>query len=76
MRSDAVGIATMEALSELARKGEISLLTFTDIPRDDPGLQLHYGVVSRAGHSLTPAAQAMVQAIVTVDRRLLAMEAL
>ncbi|MNN72685.1 LysR substrate binding domain protein [compost metagenome] len=74
MRSDAVGLATMEALSELVLKGEISLLSFTDIPTDDPGLQLHYGIVSRAGHSLTPAALAMVDAIVRVDRRLLEVE--
>lgn len=71
MRSDAVGIATVEALSELEAKGEISLLSFNDVPADDPGLHLHYGVVSRAGHSLTPAAQAMVDAIVAVDARLL-----
>lgn len=74
MRSDAVGLATMEALSELVIKGEISLLSFTDIPSDDPGLQLHYGIVSRAGHSLTPAALAMVDAIVRVDRHLLELE--
>jgi DNA-binding transcriptional LysR family regulator len=72
MHSDAVGIATMEALAELAVQGHIHLLDFADIPRDDPGLQLHYGIVSRPGHSLTPAALAMVEAIRVVDQRLLA----
>jgi DNA-binding transcriptional LysR family regulator len=72
MHSDAVGIATMEALAELAVQGHIHLLDFADIPRDDPGLQLHYGIVSRPGHSLTPAALAMVEAIRAVDQRLLA----
>ena len=72
MRSDAVGIATIEALAELADQGLIRLLEFADVPKDDPGLQLHYGIVSRAGHSLTPAALAMVEAVLTVDRRLLA----
>jgi DNA-binding transcriptional LysR family regulator len=71
MRSDAIGIATMEALAELVDQGLIRLLTFADIPVNDPGLQLHYGIVSRAGHSLTPAALAMVEAILSVDRRLL-----
>jgi hypothetical protein len=35
-------------------------------------LQLHYGIVSRVGNSLTPAALAMVEAIMQVDQRLLA----
>jgi len=70
MRSDAVGIATMEALAEMAEQGLIRLLDFVDVPRDDPGLQLHYGIVSRAGYSLTPAALAMVDAILAVDQRL------
>ncbi|MNN90839.1 hypothetical protein D3C81_2088600 [compost metagenome] len=72
MRSDAVGIATVEALAEMVDQGLICFLEFSDVPKDDPGLQLHYGIVSRAGHSLTPAALAMVDAILSVDRRLLA----
>ncbi|KII29602.1 MULTISPECIES: LysR family transcriptional regulator [Pseudomonas] len=72
MRSDAVGIATLEALAEMVDQGLIRLLDFADIPRDDPGLQLHYGIVSRVGYSLTPAALAMVEAIMQVDQRLLA----
>jgi DNA-binding transcriptional LysR family regulator len=70
-RSDAVGIATMEALAEQAGQGLIQLLNFVDAPSDDPGLHLHYGIVSRVGYSLTPAAQAMMDAIVRVDERLL-----
>jgi DNA-binding transcriptional LysR family regulator len=71
-RSDAVGIATMEALAEQVEQGLIQLLNFVDAPSDDPGLRLHYGIVSRVGYSLTPAAQAMIDAIVRVDERLLA----
>ncbi|MHC8394191.1 LysR family transcriptional regulator [Pseudomonas sp. LB3P93] len=74
LRSDAVGIATMEALAEPAEQGLIRLLDFVDVPSDDPGLQLHYGIVSRSGYSLTPAAQAMVDAVVAVDQRLLAVD--
>ncbi|MFU2329584.1 LysR family transcriptional regulator [Pseudomonas sp. NFX98] len=70
-RSDAVGIATMEALAEQVAQGLIQLLDFVDVPSDDPGLLLHYGIVSRVGYSLTPAALAMVEAIVQVDERLL-----
>jgi DNA-binding transcriptional LysR family regulator len=71
-RSDAVGIATMEALAEQVEQGLIQLLSFDDIPSDDPGLLLHYGIVSRVGYSLTPVALAMVEAIVRVDEYLLA----
>jgi DNA-binding transcriptional LysR family regulator len=71
-RSDAVGIATMEALAEQVDQGLIRLLDFVDVPSDDPGLLLHYGIVSHVGYSLTPAALAMVEAIMQVDERLLA----
>ncbi|WP_408597255.1 LysR family transcriptional regulator [Pseudomonas sp. PLMAX] len=70
-RSDAVGIATMEALAEQVDQGLIRLLDFVDVPSDDPGLLLHYGIVSRVGYSLTPAARAMVEAIMQVDEHLL-----
>jgi DNA-binding transcriptional LysR family regulator len=70
MNSDAVGIATLEALTELVDLKLIRLLDFVDAPRNDPGLQLHYGIVSRAGYSMTPAALAMVDAIRKVDQRL------
>jgi DNA-binding transcriptional LysR family regulator len=70
MNSDAVGIATLEALTELVDLKLIRLLDFVDVPRNDPGLQLHYGIVSRAGYSMTPAALAMVDAIRKVDQRL------
>jgi DNA-binding transcriptional LysR family regulator len=70
MNSDAVGIATLEALTELVDLKLIRLLDFVDVPRNDAGLQLHYGIVSRAGYSMTPAALAMVDAIRKVDQRL------
>ena len=69
-RSDAIGIATMEALSDLVQQDAISLLDVIDVSADDLGLNVHYGVVSRAGHSLTPAAQAMIAALVAVDQQL------
>ncbi|MFJ7314641.1 LysR family transcriptional regulator [Pseudomonas sp. NPDC098747] len=72
LRSDAVGLATLEALREQVDQGLIHLLEFIDIPRDDPALQLSYGIVTRVGYSMTPAARAMVEAILTVDQRLLA----
>lgn len=72
LRSNAVGLATLEALREQVDQGLIHLLEFIDVPRDDPALQLCYGIVTRVGYSTTPAARAMVEAILTVDQRLLA----
>lgn len=69
-RSDAVGLAAVEALHEPVRRGEVALLQVVDVPQDRPELRLHYGIVSRAGYGLSPAAQAMVEAILAADRRL------
>ncbi len=69
-RSDAVGISTLEALHDPAARGEIQTLKFSDVPPGSPSLLLHFGIVSRAGYSLTPAAQAMIDAIRSADQRL------
>ncbi|MDN6855272.1 LysR family transcriptional regulator [Pseudomonas sp. CAN2814] len=69
-RSDAVGLAAQEALHAPVQRGEVALLSIGDIPQDRPELRLHYGIVSRAGYGLSPAAQAMVEAIFAADERL------
>lgn len=70
LHSEAVGLATLEALTELLERGEVSLLSFVDVPADNPELDIHYGVVSRVGYALSPAAQALIEVIFAVDRRL------
>lgn len=69
-RSEAVGVATMEALYEPVQRGQVQLLTLHDVPSELSNLHIQYGLVSRAGQSLSPAAQAMTAAIVTADQRL------
>jgi len=69
-RSDAVGLAAVEALHDPVQRGEVALLQIADIPQDRPELRLHYGIVSRAGFGLSPAAQAMIEAIFAADERL------
>lgn len=69
-RSDAVGISTLEALHGPAARGEVQMLKFSDVPPGSPSLLLHFGIVNRAGYSLSPAAQAMVAAIHAADQRL------
>ncbi|MNF13530.1 hypothetical protein D3C80_2154090 [compost metagenome] len=70
-RSDAVGLATEESLAEWVASGEIKLLSFTDMDTREEDLLLRYGIVSRAGDSLTPAARAMIDTILRVDQQLL-----
>ncbi|PJI47998.1 MAG: LysR family transcriptional regulator [Pseudomonas sp.] len=69
-RSDAVGLAAVEALHAPVQRGEVALLHISDVPQDRPELRLHYGIVSRAGFGLSPAAQAMIEAILAADERL------
>ena len=69
-RSDAVGLAAVEALHDPVQRGEVAILQIVDVPQDRPELRLHYGIVSRAGYGLSPAAQAMIEAIFAADRRL------
>ncbi len=69
-RSDAVGLAAVEALHDPVQRGEVTILQIVDVPQDRPELRLHYGIVSRAGYGLSPAAQAMIEAIFAADRRL------
>ncbi|MDH0288503.1 LysR family transcriptional regulator [Pseudomonas sp. GD04087] len=69
-RSDAVGLAAVEALHAPVQRGEVALLQIADIPQDRTELRLHYGIVSRAGFGLSPAAQAMIEAIFAADERL------
>lgn len=69
-RSDAVGLAAVEALHDPVQRGEVAILQIADVPQDRPELRLHYGIVSRAGYGLSPAAQAMVEAILAADQRL------
>ncbi|WP_230925110.1 LysR substrate-binding domain-containing protein [Pseudomonas wenzhouensis] len=59
--SDVLSMAPWDVIADEVHSGQLSLL-----PQN---LHQHsaYGLVSRAGHSLSPAAQAMVEAIRRVD---------
>ena len=64
--SDVLSMAPWDVIAEEVRSGQLCLL-----PMQAEGLHQHsaYGLVSRAGHSLSPAAQAMVTAIRQVDEQ-------
>jgi len=62
--SDVLSMAPWDVIADEVDSGQLALL-----PLLPQGLHQHsaYGLVSRAGHSLSPAAQAMVEAISRVD---------
>lgn len=62
--SDVLSMAPWDVIADEVDSGQLALL-----PLLPQGLHQHsaYGLVSRAGHSLSPAAQAMVEAIRRVD---------
>ena len=64
--SDVLSMAPWDVIADEVDSGQLALL-----PLLPQGLHQHsaYGLVSRAGHSLSPAAQAMVTAIRLVDEQ-------
>ena len=64
--SEVLSMAPWDVIAEEVAAGQLSLL-----PLAPASLQQHsaYGLVSRAGHSLSPAAQALVEEIRRVDRQ-------
>lgn len=64
--SDVLSMAPWDVIADELHNGQLALL-----PLLPQGLHQHsaYGLVSRAGHSLSPAAQAMVEAIRRVDEQ-------
>ncbi|MCY1301136.1 hypothetical protein D9M70_507300 [compost metagenome] len=61
----------MEAVDELIQRGELVRLRIVDMPPAEAALRLQYGIVSRAGYSLSPAARTMIEVLLATDRRLL-----
>ncbi|MNE64801.1 LysR substrate binding domain protein [compost metagenome] len=69
--SDGTGMAPLEAVAEPIQRGELVRLRIVDMPPAEAALRLQYGIVSRAGYSLSPAARTMIEVLVATDRRLL-----
>lgn len=68
-QSDAIGMAPTDVLEPYWLRGQLRRLSLRELPQDLPELLLRYGVVSRAGYALSPAAQAMVAALLEIDQR-------
>ncbi|WP_239482184.1 LysR family transcriptional regulator [Zestomonas insulae] len=64
-RSQAIGVATRQALQAPNERGALVELRLDDLPE----LRFSYGIIRRAGKLVSPAAQAMIAAIVEADQR-------
>lgn len=64
--SDVLSMAPWDVIADEVQAGQLSLLPLAPASLRE---QSAYGVVSRAGHSLSPAAQALMEEIRQVDRQ-------
>ncbi len=67
--SNAIGIGTEEAFSGHIRRGELVQLHWRNLPTHLDSLSARCGIVSRSGYRLSPAARAMIETLVTLDRQ-------
>lgn len=68
-RSDAIGIATHEALEQALARGEVVQLHLRNLPHNLDSLSARCGIVTRTGYRLSPAARAMIELLVGLDRQ-------
>ncbi|MBD9415596.1 LysR family transcriptional regulator [Pseudomonas sp. PDM16] len=66
-RSDAIGVATHEAVSEPLRRGELVQLHLRNLPSNLDSLSARCGIVTRTGFRLSSAARAMIDLLTTLD---------
>lgn len=68
-QSDAIGLGAEEAFIERFASGELSVLHWRNVPHTLESLNSRCGIVRRAGVRLSPAAKAMIETLLAVDRR-------
>jgi DNA-binding transcriptional LysR family regulator len=68
-QSDAIGMAPAYALQERVAAGALQPLRLRELAQAPASLRLRYGLVARAGRALSPAAEAMFEALLEADRR-------
>lgn len=69
-RSDAIGIATYEALREQLANGEVMQLHLRNLPQNLDSLHARCGIVTRTGYRLSLAAKVMIELLVELDQQL------
>ena len=68
LQSNAIGVGTEEAFVEDIAKGSLVLLHWRNLPQNLESMNARCGIVSRTGFRLSPAARAMIETLVAVDR--------
>ncbi|WP_256576230.1 LysR substrate-binding domain-containing protein [Pseudomonas sp. SID14000] len=66
--SDAIGSASEEAVAEDLASGRLVRLHWRNLPPALEVLSVRCGVVSRSGYRLSPAARAMIETLMGLDR--------
>ncbi|MGY2256093.1 LysR family transcriptional regulator [Pseudomonas reactans] len=69
LQSNAIGVGTEEAFAEDIAQGSLVLLHWRNLPQNLDTMSARCGVVSRTGSRLSPAAKAMIETLVQVDRQ-------
>jgi DNA-binding transcriptional LysR family regulator len=67
-QSNAIGVGTAESFSEDIEQGSLALLHWRNLPQNIEVLNARCGIVSRTGFRLSPAARAMIEVLVAVDK--------
>ncbi|VVM78635.1 LysR family transcriptional regulator [Pseudomonas fluorescens] len=69
LQSNAIGVGTEEAFIEDIAQGSLVLLHWRNLPQNIESMNARCGIVSRTGFRLSPAARAMIDTLVAVDKQ-------
>jgi DNA-binding transcriptional LysR family regulator len=69
LQSNAIGVGTEEAFAEDIAQGSLVLLHWRNLPQNIESMNTRCGIVSRTGFRLSPAARAMIETLVAVDKQ-------
>ncbi|MNN16775.1 LysR substrate binding domain protein [compost metagenome] len=69
LHTDAIGIATEEAFAGDVAAGRLAQLHWRNLPPNLESMSARCGIISRTGYRLTPAARAMIETLVSLDRQ-------
>ncbi|CAI8762560.1 SDS degradation transcriptional activation protein [Pseudomonas sp. IT-P44] len=69
LQSNAIGVGTEEAFVEDIADGSLVLLHWRNLPPHIESMSVRCGIVSRTGFRLSPAARAMIETLVALDKQ-------
>jgi DNA-binding transcriptional LysR family regulator len=69
LQSNAIGVGTEEAFVDDIADGSLVLLHWRNLPPHIESMSVRCGIVSRTGFRLSPAARAMIETLVAVDKQ-------